>query len=187
MTSYNTFSPGPWTDDEHLPPFVLSLDKLDVQFNDTPGRVLRRRPRSSRRTTTFDRAPRRAPDQAEISVNHPVTIDGADVFLLGNGYTPVITVRNAAGEVLYREATPFLAQDANYRSVGVVKVSSLPAPKQLGLTGFFLPTAEPTFANGPVSLFPDTNNPELALSAVGGHPLPRRRTRSRSTRSTPTR
>jgi cytochrome c biogenesis protein len=46
------------------------------------------------------------------------------------------------------------------------------SPKQLGLTGFFLPTAEPTFANGPVSIFPDAQNPELALSIWEGDLFP---------------
>ncbi|NUQ32745.1 MAG: cytochrome c biogenesis protein ResB, partial [Dermatophilaceae bacterium] len=106
-----------------------------------------------------------------VSVNHPLAVDGADIFLLGNGYTPVVTVRDAKGTVLYREATPFLPQDGNYRSVGVIKVPSA-APKQLGFTGFFLPTAEPTFANGPASVFPDAKNPELALSVWEGNLFP---------------
>ncbi|EWT03738.1 hypothetical protein N864_18945, partial [Intrasporangium chromatireducens Q5-1] len=60
----------------------------------------------------------------------------------------------------------------NYRSVGVVKVSALPPPKQLGITGFFLPTAEPTFRNGPASIFPDALDPELALSVWEGTLFP---------------
>ena len=168
--TYNTIAPGPWVDAEKLPPFVLSLDKLDVQFNDTPGRSFGT-PRQFDALTTLQREPG-APASAEtISVNHPISVDGADIFLLGNGYTPVITVRDAKGAVLYREATPFLPQDANYRSVGVVKVPSA-SPKQLGFTGFFLPTAEPTFSNGPASLFPDAQNPELALSVWEGNLFP---------------
>jgi cytochrome c biogenesis protein len=117
------------------------------------------------------RNPESPASQETVSVNHPITVDGADIFLLGNGYTPVITVRDTKGTVLYREATPFLPQDGNYRSVGVVKVPSA-APKQLGFTGFFLPTAEPTFQDGPVSVFPDTKNPELALSVWEGDLFP---------------
>ena len=74
-------------------------------------------------------------------------------------------------EILYREATPFLPQDGNYRSVGVIKVPSA-SPKQLGLTGFFLPTAEPTFVHGPASLFPDAKDPEVALSIWEGNLFP---------------
>lgn len=171
LSTYNTFSPGPWVDVEaDVPPFVLSLDRLDVQFNDEPGRAFGQ-PREFTAYTTVSDEPGAQARQEEISVNHPLTIGAADIFLLGNGYTPVITVRDAQGEVLYREATPFLAQDGNYRSVGVVKVASA-SPKQLGISGFFLPTAEPTFQNGPVSLFPDTKNPELALSIWEGNLYP---------------
>ncbi|MGW5240881.1 cytochrome c biogenesis protein ResB [Monashia sp. NPDC004114] len=168
--TYNTIAPGPWVDSEHLPPFVLSLDKLDVQFNETPGRSFGT-PRQFDALTTLQREPGAPATKETVSVNHPISVDGADIFLLGNGYTPVITVRDATGAVLYREATPFLPQDANYRSVGVVKVPSA-SPKQLGFTGFFLPTAEPTFANGPTSMFPDAQNPELALSVWEGNLFP---------------
>ena len=48
-----------------------------------------------------------------LNLNAPVVIDGADVYLLGNGYAPVVTVRDSAGTVLYREATPFLPQDGS--------------------------------------------------------------------------
>jgi cytochrome c biogenesis protein len=168
--TYNTISPGPWVDTETLPPFVLSLDKLHVEFNETPGRSFGT-PRLFDAQTTLQSSPGAPKSSENVSVNHPITVDGADIFLLGNGYTPVITVRDAKGAVLYREATPFLPQDGNYRSVGVIKVPSA-SPKQLGFTGFFLPTAEPTFTNGPVSIFPDTNNPEVALSVWEGNLFP---------------
>jgi cytochrome c biogenesis protein len=168
--TYNTISPGPWVDTETLPPFVLSLDALHVEFNETPGRDFGK-PRLFDAQTTLQSAPGAPTSSENVSVNHPITVDGADIFLLGNGYTPVITVKDSRGAVLYREATPFLPQDGNYRSVGVIKVPSA-APRQLGFTGFFLPTAEPTFANGPASIFPDTKNPELALSVWEGNLFP---------------
>ena len=168
--TYNTISPGPWVDTEALPPFVLGLDRLDVQFNETPGRSFGT-PREFTAYTTLQREPGAPATKESVSVNHPITVDGADIFLLGNGYTPVITVRDAKGDILYREATPFLPQDGNYRSVGVIKVPSA-SPKQLGLTGFFLPTAEPTFVHGPASIFPDAKDPELALSIWEGNLFP---------------
>ena len=93
------------------------------------------------------------------------------MFLLGNGYAPVVTVRDAKGNVTYSGATPFLPQDNNYLSAGAIKVGAA-QPKQLGFAGFFLPTAEPTFANGPRSLFPDLKNPELAMSVWEGDLYP---------------
>ena len=73
-----------------------------------------------------------------------------------------VTVRDGSGAVLYQQATPFLAQDNLYTSVGAIKVGAA-RPTSIAFSGFFLPTAEPTFANGPISIFPDDHNPELAL------------------------
>jgi cytochrome c biogenesis protein len=168
--TFNTWSPGPWVDEGTLPPFVLSLDRLHVEFNETPGKGFGM-PREFSAEASIQREPGAPATDETIAVNHPGHVDGADIFLLGNGYTPVVTVRDAKGQVLYREATPFLPQDPNYRSVGVIKVPAA-QPEQLGFTGFFLPTAEPTFANGPVSLFPDAQNPELALSVWEGNLFP---------------
>ena len=83
----------------------------------------------------------------------------------------VVPVRDAAGKVIYQQATPFLAQDNLYKSVGAIKVPSA-GPKQLGFSGFFLPTAEPTYVNGPESVFPDLDSPELALSVWEGNLFP---------------
>ena len=174
--TFNTWSPGPWVSEESLPPFVLSLTRLHVAFEETPGKDFGK-PRDFTAEARLSPEPGAPAADESISVNHPASVDGADIFLLGNGYTPVITVRDAKGTVLYREATPFLPQDQNYRSVGVVKVPSA-SPKQLGFTGFFLPTAEPTFRNGPVSLFPDAQNPELALSVWEGNLFPGNRPQS---------
>ncbi len=170
LTTYGTFAPGPWTDTASLPPFVLTLDRFDVRFEDKPGRSFGQ-PRAFTAYTSIAERPGAPESRQELSVNKPLQVGGADVFLLGNGYTPVITVKDAAGRVLFSEAVPFLPRDGTYRSVGVVKVPSA-SPKQLGITGFFLPTAEPTFANGPVSLFPGLSNPELALSLWEGTLFP---------------
>ncbi|MGW6918821.1 cytochrome c biogenesis protein ResB [Kitasatospora sp. NPDC054939] len=108
-----------------------------------------------------------------IEVNHPLEIDGTKVFLIGHGYAPVVTVRNAAGEVVYSGATAFLPQDGNLTSTGVVKVSDYGdkdgKKTQMGFSGFFLPTAPVSFENtGPVSLFPGDADPVLVLNAFAG-------------------
>ncbi len=69
-------------------------------------------------------APARPPPSAhqQISVNHPLDIDGTDVFLLSHGYAPHITVRNADGSVAFSGPVVFLPEDSTFRSFGVVKV-----------------------------------------------------------------
>ncbi|WP_034723235.1 cytochrome c biogenesis protein ResB, partial [Intrasporangium chromatireducens] len=114
VSTYNTFSPGPWVDPSRIPNFVLQVDRFQADFIQAPGQSFGQ-PRDFIAHTTVQSEPGAPAVPEQISVNHPLAIDGSDVFLLGNGYTPVITVRDAKGEVLYQEATPFLPQDPNYR------------------------------------------------------------------------
>lgn len=172
LSRYDTFSPGPWVDPEDLSPFTVKVDRLDATFEE---RVTTRgqfgQPRDfTAHVTTSDR-PGAAEESRTIKVNHPLEMDGASVFLLGNGYAPVVTVRDAEGEVVYRDATPFLAQDNNYKSVGAIKVTGT-SPKQLGFSGLFLPTAVITEEQGPSSIFPDAKRPALALTLYEGDLFP---------------
>ena len=102
-----------------------------------------------------------------LSVNHPLTVDGAKVYLLGNGYAPVITVRDSTGKVVYDQATVFLPQDSDYRSIGVVKATAA-QPQPIGLIGSFLPTAVLTATSQAESAFPALDNPLLVLQAYQG-------------------
>ena len=171
LTTYDTFLPGPMVDPEALPPFTINLNKMDARFENRVGGSQLGTPRSFEASVTTIEKPGDKPQQHVISPNNPVTLDGVDVFLLGNGYAPVVTFKDASGQVLYHQATPFLAQDNNYKSVGTIKVGAA-RPKGLAFSGFFLPTAEPSYANGPVSMFPDLGDPELALSIWEGDLYP---------------
>lgn len=177
LSSYDTFLPGPMTDTENLSPFTVALRSMQATFEDQVGGAQFGAPRSFAAQVTTTESPGATPQQHEISPNHPVTLGGTDVFLLGNGYAPVVTVKDEQGQVLYQQATPFLAQDNTYTSVGAIKVEAA-RPQALAFSGFFLPTAEPTYANGPVSVFPDERNPELALSIWEGDLYPGSRPQS---------
>ena len=175
--SYHTFSGGALVDPLTVPPFSMRIDRFDVRFEEQVGGAQFGAPRGFTAYTTTTEGPGDATREQVLTVNEPVTLGGADVFLLGNGYAPVVTVRDAAGTVLYRQATPFLAQDNFYTSVGAIKVPAA-SPKMLGFSGFFLPTVDPSFANGPVSEFPALKNPELALSVWEGNLFPGGRSQS---------
>jgi len=177
LSSYDTFLPGPLTNPEKLPPFTVTMNSMEATFEDKVGGAQFGAPRSFSAQLTTTEQPGGPSQQETISPNNPVTLDGTDLYLLGNGYAPVVTVKDAQGAVLYQQATPFLAQDNVYSSVGAIKVGAA-RPKALAFSGFFLPTAEPTYANGPVSLFPDARNPELALSIWEGDLFPGNRPQS---------
>jgi cytochrome c biogenesis protein len=92
---------------------------------------------------------------------------GDRIYLMGNGYAPTITIRNAAGKIVYSESVPFLPQDKNMTSLGVVKVPD-GLPKQLGLVGFFYPTQAPLTSGAFTSAYPALVNPVLSLNVYAG-------------------
>ena len=153
-----------------------------VHDHGRPARRRRSRPRPRARASSARRATsrpsRRSPtptgssEPRSIRVNHPLETGGGSVFLLGNGYAPVITVRDAEGTVLYSDATPFLPQDNNYTSVGAVKVPGA-SPKQLGFAGFFLPTGEHR-RPGPALDLPRRARPAAGAHGLRGRPVPQR-------------
>ena len=100
-------------------------------------------------------------------MNEPLRIAGTDVYLLGNGYAPVVTVRNPAGKVVFHDAIPFLPQDKNLTSLGVVKLPD-GLPKQVGMIGFFYPTAQEAHGGMKVSVYPDLVDPLLTFNVYVG-------------------
>ena len=171
LSRYDTFSPGPWVDPNDLDPYTLRLDRLDATFEtEDTGKGQFGQPRDFRAFTTFTDGDGQSRPE-EISVNHPFESGDGTVFLLGNGYAPHVTVRDGDGTVIYSDATPFLPQDNFYTSVGAVKVPGA-VPDQLGFAGFFLPTGVIDDERGPHSVFPDTLDPQLALTAFEGDLFP---------------
>lgn len=168
-TRFDTFSPGPWVGDDDVPPFTLRIDDFTAEFEqEVTGRGQFGMPRDF--TAYVTATEEGVSQEATIKVNQPLELDGASVFLLGNGYAPVITVRDSVGEVLYSGATTFLPQDNNYQSVGAIKVAA--ADPGLGFVGWFLPTAVITEDGGPQSIFPDALDPALALTIYEGELFP---------------
>ena len=103
-------------------------------------------PRPTRRRPT---SPERSYD---LKVNHPLTIGDTEVFLIGHGYAPVITIRDGNGDVAYSGPTVFLPTDQTFRSFGVVKAPDA-EPSQIGLEGEFYPTYAFIEETGPFSAF----------------------------------
>lgn len=163
--NFATSDVGPWVDQASLPPFSVRIDSMDVRF-ETQDAANLGAPRDFRADVTATDRPGGPPRADVISVNHPLQVDGAKVYLLGNGYAPVITVRDAKGQVLYSQPTPFLPQDSNYTSVGVATVTAA-SPQVLALNGLFLPTLAYD-GKVPVSVFPGPTQPALAIQVFAG-------------------
>lgn len=161
VLSYDTFRSGPWFTPDSLEPFSFTVDSFDSTFDEKAAA----RDFAANVTVTD---PRGGTSDAQIKVNHPLEVDGAKVYLSGNGYAPLLTVRNGAGAVVFSSAVPFIPQDSVYTSRGVVKVPDTGAGNpQLGFVGYLMPTAS---VEGGVlrSLYPQPLAPMLALSVYQG-------------------
>ena len=185
LSQYDDFRAGAFFDPADLEPFDFTVDDFDVTFI-REGREAGMAHKFAA-DLTYRTAPGAAEQQQQISVNHPLTIDGTDVFLISHGYAPHITVRNADGSVAFSGPVVFLPEDSTFRSFGVVKVPDAgtgpEAATQLGLEGEFYPTYAFTKASGPFSAFPDDQEPGALDARLPRRPRPgRRRRRSRSTR-----
>jgi cytochrome c biogenesis protein len=168
VPAYNSFSAGTRVDTGDLPPFSFTLDGLAVRFESSSIGQLGAA-RAFEATVTVRDAPGAAPRRQLVQVNHPLETDGAKVYLVGNGYAPVITVRDAAGNVAFRGPVPGLVTDPNYTSTVVIKAPDA-SPRQLAFQGFFLPTGLLQPGEGWVSIFPDAKNPVLVLNAFSSAP-----------------
>jgi cytochrome c biogenesis protein len=69
---------------------------------------------------------------------------------------------------VYDGDTPFLPDDSQFTSHGVIKIPNLGGGKQLGLTGFFYPTAGFTPTGTVTSVYPGPTRPRLSLAAWSG-------------------
>ena len=166
LTQYDEFASGALFDTNDLPPFSLQLDKMVARFWTTGPQ--RGAPRLFEASGTYREGVDGREKPYEIRVNHPLNVGGTSVFLVGQGYAPVVKITDAKGDVVFDGAVPFLPADGTYTSNGVIKVPDA-RPEQLGFQGFFLPTA---VTNGSeeasVSAFPGAVNPLLGLFVFHG-------------------
>jgi len=164
VTQYDTFAPGRMFGADDLPPFSFELTEFEATFQ--RGGQQNGAPRAFRADVLVKDDPKSQPRPVTIEVNYPLRTSGITVYLVGHGYAPEFTVRDADGKVVWEDAAVFLPQDSAFTSSGVVKVPyTVP---QIGLQGFFLPTVSEDFTNGPVSKFPAADDPEVYLSAWQG-------------------
>jgi cytochrome c biogenesis protein len=163
ISEYDTWKPGPLTDDSSLSPFTVALDRLDVRYQRDGAQA--GAPRDFQAHVRYTAAPD-APEQSyDLRVNHPLKVDGVKVFLLGNGYAPVFTIRDKDGEVVSRGPVPCLPRDGKNTSTCVIKVTG--TTPQIGFDGLFLPTAV-IDERGPHSVYPGLLLPRALLSVYTG-------------------
>ncbi|WP_157007391.1 cytochrome c biogenesis protein ResB [Agromyces laixinhei] len=165
LAAFDSFNPGRFFTDTWLTPYRLSLENLDAVY-ETRNQEAIGQPLDFTAHVTVQGQGEDA-EERTVKVNEPLYTHGTDVYLLGNGYAPTITVKNAEGEVVFTDAVPFLPQDANLTSIGVVKVPD-GMPEQLGMVGFFYPTQTELTSGAYTSSYPDLILPVLTLNVYEG-------------------
>ena len=165
VTQYDGFSAGPLADVEGLPPVSFTLDDFRVEFQ--RGGQQNGAPRLFEADLTVVDEPGAEPRAVTVRVNEPLDVGGSKAFLLGHGYSAKVVVRDGSGRVVLDDFVPFLPQDGNFTSTGVIKAPDA-RPDQLGFQGILLPTATVDEVRGPISTFPALDYPALFLSAWYG-------------------
>ena len=164
LSTFDSFNPGRFFDDSALTPYRVKLDALHVEYEqENPNAI--GQPLDFTADVTAD-VPGGQPQAREVKVNDPLAIGGTDMYLLGNGYAPHVTVRDPEGKSVYSADVPFLPQDAKLKSLGVVKVPD-GLREQVGMIGFFYPTLDDSRTPF-TSSYPDLDNPVLTLNVYTG-------------------
>ena len=172
LLDYTSFNPGRFVDEETLAPYSLTLDEFSVTYQPSGAQGAGQAGDFIAHLTT--QLAGESAQEGEVRVNHPLEMAGDRIYLMGNGYAPTITIKDAEGTVVFSESVPFLPQDTNMTSLGVVKVPD-GLPEQLGLVGFFYPTQAPlTIGRLHVGL-PGAGQPGHDARRLRGRPRHRRR------------
>lgn len=166
LVSYDAFTPGTWFQEDSLDPYSVKLEKSNVTF-DRESTTHFGQPLDFTAEVETRRSPDAEPEKETIRVNHPLRIDGADMYLVGNGYAPMVTVRDGDGDVAFSGPVVSVPQDGMYTSLMVIKAPDA-KPDQLGFQGFLLPTAMTDETGFAISGDPNAINPQLQLNSYYG-------------------
>ena len=166
LVGYDQFTPGTNFQSSQLEPYSVQLDKFQITFDrESQGKI--GQPIDFQADVTTRESPD-APAQKEVlKVNEPLTLGGTSMYLTGNGYAPVVTIRDGAGNIAMQGPVVAKLQGDNYYSSAVIKVPDA-KPEQLAFAGFFLPTAFVTEEGVSFSGDPELFNPQLTLNSYYG-------------------
>ncbi|WP_335937089.1 cytochrome c biogenesis protein ResB [Streptomyces sp. PTD5-9] len=171
LPQYDDFKSGSLFDNGALTPFSFRLDDFIGTYERSGPQV--GTARTFEAHVTYEKGAYGKPHKTVIKVNEPLVVDGTKVYLNAHGYAPVVSVKDASGEVVYRSAVPLLPIDNNVTSTGAIKVMDGYRDKngkkdQLGFQAFFVPTFAGDGKGTMFSQFPAADMPVLALNAYHG-------------------
>jgi cytochrome c biogenesis protein len=166
VTDLDAFHPGRAVSGADLQPFSITLDRFAASY--IGSGPLRGQPSRFDALIRYSPQPGTARRRYDLRVNHPLSVDGVRVFLIGHGYAPMFRITDGTGAVVFDGPVPFIAvEQAGLTSEGVIKVPDA-HPRQLGFAGVFLPTA--VDVSGRLgSAFPAPLNPVVSLVSYAGN------------------
>lgn len=164
LASYDAFSPGPLFFENELQPFSMTLEDFEVVY-DLRNPANLGQPVDFVANVTLDDGLSSA--NSDIRVNFPLEAPGANVFLTGNGFAPVITLYDGVGNIAFSGPVVFLPQDSNMTSLGVIKAPDA-LPEQIGIIAFFYPTAQQLESGAYASIYPDPIDTLLTMNVYLG-------------------
>jgi len=164
LLDYDSMNRGRFVGDDAFSPYSMRLDSFDVTYQPFGEPGSGQAGNFSANVTVQEDGEER---EGSVKVNEPLAVADDDVFLLGNGYAPTVTVRDPEGDVVFTNSTPFLPQDNNMTSLGVLKIPDGLA-EQVGLVGFFYPTTGVLDTGAFFSAYGDLTNPTLTLDVYTG-------------------
>lgn len=166
LVGYDQFSPGTNFQSSQLEPYSIQLDKFHITFDrESKGKF--GQPIDFQADVTTKENPGAPAKKEVLKVNDPLSLGGTSIYLTGNGYAPVVTVRDGAGNIAMQGPVVAKLQGDNYYSSVVIKVPDA-KPEQLAFAGFFLPTAFITKEGVSFSGDPELFNPQLTLNSYYG-------------------
>ena len=160
-TSYDSARYGRLSNEKSLTPFVINAQKFTAVYDEVTNQA-----RDYSLAVTTQDSPESTAVNRLLKVNQPLTFGSTRVYLQANGYSPVVTVRDKSGAIVFSGPVPFLPQDGNLLSIGAIKVPDM--DPQIGFVGVFLPTAATDKNGAGISVFPLALDPKLMLSIWSG-------------------
>lgn len=166
LQQYDEYGLGAYVAETGLPRFCVQLDSFAAEF--TNGG-----PTAYEADITYTVGD--AEHAYDLRVNHPLNIDGTNIFLIGHGYTPVVTYTDRYGNTETRRQ-PFLSMDAALNSEGAFKfpdanfnpeTGEVDADAEVGFDAVLVPSFDSATAIL-LGSEPELNNPVLALTAYRG-------------------
>lgn len=165
LISYDSFDPGTNYNPDWLNPYSATLDSFEVAYDRQQGSPTYGDDIDYTAEMTLTDSKGESSTET-LKVNEPIYIEGTSIYLLGNGYAPIVRVTNDDGSIAYEGPVVGLTSGMSYLSSIVLKVPDA-HPGQLGFVGMFLPTGDNSYG-APTSIDSDLYNPMLVLQSYTG-------------------